>query len=204
MIILDHSITFFMHTTFSKRILFFAVSFLSCTYLFAQPAPVSREEDDLPKDYLSASFHAGRREALRQMMPDNSVMAVFAYPTRSFSNDVEYLYHASPDMYYFSGYKEPHSLLLIFKNEQTDSAGNTYAEVLFVQKRNAQAEQWTGKRLGTEGAKEKLGITMSFNGEGFKNFNIDFTKFDKVIFDRLPADVPNDARDKSDLFDMIQ
>jgi Xaa-Pro aminopeptidase len=204
MIILDHSITFFMHTTFSKRILFFAVSFLSCTYLFAQPAPVSREEDDLPKDYLSASFHAGRREALRQMMPDNSVMAVFAYPTRSFSNDVEYLYHASPDMYYFSGYKEPHSLLLIFKNEQTDSAGNTYAEVLFVQKRNAQAEQWTGKRLGTEGAKEKLGITMSFNGEDFKNFNIDFTKFDKVIFDRLPADVPNDARDKSDLFDMIQ
>jgi Xaa-Pro aminopeptidase len=45
---------------------------------------------------------------------------------------------------------------------------------------------------------------MSFNGEDFKNFNIDFTKFDKVIFDRLPADVPNDARDKSDLFDMIQ
>ncbi|MEI9911407.1 MAG: aminopeptidase P N-terminal domain-containing protein [Bacteroidota bacterium] len=96
-------------------------------------------------------------------------MAVFRLPYPAVSpTDVEYLYHASPDMYYFSGYKEPHSLLLIFKNEQTDSAGNTYSEVLFVQKRNAQAEQWTGKRLGAEGAKEKLGIPMSLNGEDFK------------------------------------
>ncbi|MEI9911408.1 MAG: hypothetical protein WDO71_18170 [Bacteroidota bacterium] len=56
-----------MHNRFFKKNFIFAVSFLSCTYLFAQPAPVSREEDDLPKDYLSASFHAGRREALRQI-----------------------------------------------------------------------------------------------------------------------------------------
>ena len=101
------------------------------------------------------------------IMPDNSVAVVFAYPTRTFSNDVEYFYHQNPDMYYFSGYKEPHSLLLIFKDEQTDSDGNKYKEILFVQKRNAQAEQWTGRRLGTEGAKEKLGFNMAFNGEDF-------------------------------------
>jgi Xaa-Pro aminopeptidase len=192
-----------MHTIFSKRILFFAITFLLAVNLSAQPARPAQEDNDLPKDYLPASFHTGRRAALRRMMPDNSVMVIFAYPTRNFSNDVDYLYHASPDMYYFSGYKEPHSILLIFKNEQTDSAGNAYPEILFVQKRNAQEEQWTGKRLGAEGAKTKLGINMSFNGEDFKNFAIDFTKFDKIIFDRFPVDVPND-RDKADLFDLIQ
>lgn len=164
---------------------------------------LSAQDDDLPKDYLSKEFHAGRRAALREIMPDNSVFVVFAYPTRTFSNDVDYLYHQNPDMYYFSGYEEPHSLLFIFKNEQTDPAGNKYAELLFVQKRNAQAEQWTGKRLGAEGAKEKLGIKMAFNGEDFKSFKIDFTKFDKIIFDRFPTDVPN-SRENASLFQLIQ
>lgn len=161
-------------------------------------------QSDLPKDYLTKEFHAGRREALRKLMPDNSVAIVFAFPTRNFSNDVDYFYHQNPDLYYFSGYKEPHSLLLIFKTPQADANGNTYSEALFVQKRSAAAEQWTGKRLGTEGAKEKLGIKMAFNGEDFKDFAIDFSKFDKIIFDRLPQDVYNSPRDKSDLYDLIQ
>jgi len=164
---------------------------------------VCSAQTDLPTDYLSKEFHAGRRAALRQLMPANSVTVVFAYPTRTFSNDVDYLYHQNPDMYYFSGYKEPQSMLLIFKDEQTDSAGHKYSEVLFVQKRNAQAEQWTGRRLGVEGAKEKLGIPMSFNGEDFKNFPIDFARFDKIIFDRLPDDLADNPRDKAELFDLI-
>lgn len=168
----------------------------------AQPA---KEDDDLlPKDYLSASFHAGRRDALREIMPDNSVMVVFAFPTRTFSNDVEYLYHQNPDLYYFSGYKEPHSVLLVFKEEQKDSSGNSFKEILFVQKRNAAAEQWTGKRMGTEGVKEKLGMKTVMNGEDFQKFNIDFSKFDKIIFDRFPVDVPNSPRDNAELFDLMQ
>lgn len=160
-------------------------------------------QDDLPTDYLTKEFHAGRRAALREAMPANSVMMVLAFPTRVFSNDVDYLYHQNPDLYYFSGYKEPHSLLLVFKDEQTDSAGNKYAEILFVQKRNAQAEQWTGRRLGVEGAQNKLGIRMAFNADNFKDFAVDFTKFDKIIFDRFPEDVA-DTRDRADLYDLIQ
>src|SRR5688572_5895756 len=163
-----------------------------------------RAQDNLPTDYLSKEFHAGRRDALREIMPDNSVMVVFAYPTRKFSNDVEYLFHQNPDMYYFSGYKEPHSMLLIFKNEQTDSAGKKFSELLFVQQKNVQAEQWTGKRLGTEGAQQKLGIRMALNASTFKNFNIDFAKFDKLIFDAFPVDVPNNPRDNADLYDLIK
>jgi len=196
-------ITFFMQSFYWKTFGTFILSLSIYFVVAAQPAPVQKD-DDLPKDYLSKDFHAGRREALRSIMPDNSVAVILAYPTRTFSNDVEYFYHQNPDMYYFSGYKEPHSLLLIFKDEQTDSDGNKYKEILFVQKRNAQAEQWTGRRLGTEGAKEKLGFKMAFNGEDFAKLNIDFAKFDKIILDRVPSDIANSQRDKADLFDLVQ
>ena len=166
----------------------------------AQPSP---PDEFLPKDYLPASFHAGRRDALRNSMPDSSVVVIFAYPTRTFSNDVEYIYHANPDMYYFSGYKEPHSLLMVFKEMQTDSAGYNYNELLFVQKKNALAEQWTGKRLGVEGAKEKLGIENVFNGVDFKKFNIDFSKFKKIICDKPSVDIPN-GFDNADLYDLVE
>ena len=165
---------------------------------YAQPAP----EKDLPQDYLPKEFFAGRREALRALMPANSVVMVMAYPTRNFSNDVDYLYHQNPDMYYFSGYREPHSMLLIFKEEQQDSAGNRFREVLFVQKRNPQAEQWTGKRLETEGAREILGLPVVYNGEDFKKFNLDLSRFDKVIMDRIPQDLA-DSRDPADLYDLV-
>jgi Xaa-Pro aminopeptidase len=160
-------------------------------------------QDDLPKDYLSKEFHKGRREAARQMMPENSVMVVFAAPTRTFSNDVEYLYHQNPDLYYFTGYKEPHAVLFLFKEPQTSPEGQRYTELFFIQKRNAGAERWTGRRLGEEGVKEKLGISSVYNGETFKDFAIDFSRFDKVIFDRIPEDVAETRGENASLFRLI-
>ncbi len=168
----------------------------------AQPSPV--RGDDLPKDYLGKDFHAGRRDALRAGMPANSVAVIFSYPVRNFSNDVDYFFHQNPDMYYFSGYKEPHSMLLIFKEDQSDADGNKFNEVLFVQKRNPLAEQWNGRRLGTEGAREKLGFQMVYNGEAFADFPIDFSKFDKILLEGLPDDVADNRYDKADLFDLLQ
>lgn len=166
--------------------------------------PSFAQETGLPDDYLTPAFHAGRRDSLRQLMPANSVAIVWAYPTRNFSNDVDYVYHQNPDLYYFTGYKEPHSLFLLFKEPQTAADGSTYKELLFVQKRNAQAEQWTGKRLGVEGAKQKGALTHVYNGEDFKNTAIDFSKFDKIILDRLPTDIANSPYDNADLYDLVQ
>lgn len=175
----------------------------AAVFLLLFPLLIAAQEN-LPTDYFSKEFHAGRRAALRQAMPANSVTVVFAYPTRNFSNDVDYFYHPNPDMYYFSGYKEPQSMLLVFKDPQTDASGHQYSEVLFVQKKNKLAEQWTGKRLGDEGAREKLGIPQSFNGEEFARFPIDFSKFDKIIFNKLPDDIADDTTDKADLYDLVQ
>ena len=83
--------------------------------LFFHAALLVGAQEDLPTDYLSKEFHKGRREAARALMPDNSVMIIFAAPTRTYSNDVEYLYHQNPDLYCFTGYKEPHAVLFLFK-----------------------------------------------------------------------------------------
>lgn len=150
-------------------------------------------QENLPADYLPASFHKGRRDALRKLMPDNSVVVIFAYPERIFSNDVTYRYHPNPDLYYFSGYKETDAVLLVFKEEQKTDSGS-FNELFFVRKRNPLQEQWTGRRLGVEGVKKQLGFDKVYNSDEFKNYPIDLSKFSHVIFsDVADADAGNMA-----------
>lgn len=173
---------------------------LTCTAL--SPAVAQTEiTEKLPADYLSKEFHAGRRQALRDKMPANSVAVVFAFPEQVFSNDVNYVFHQNPDLYYLSGYKEPNSMLLVFK-EMQGSGVSAYNEVIFVQKRDAAREQWTGKRLGVEGAKGKLGFKDAYNGADFATFDVDFKKFSKVLYDGLPGDVGADIS-KGSLSDLV-
>ena len=144
-------------------------------------------QQPLPNDYLPKEFHKGRREALRKMMPANSVAVIFAYPERVFSRDVTYAYHPNPDLYYFSGYKEPNAVLLIFKDMQQGTDG-AYNELFFVQKRNALMERWSGRRLGVEGVKTQLGFTHVYNDEAFANYPLDLKKFSQVLYDAFPDD----------------
>ena len=166
-------------------------------------AAASFAQSNLPTDYLSPAFHAARRDSLRSRMPAHSVTVVFAYPSRTFSNDVSYPYHPNPDLYYFSGYREPNAVLLIFKDEQTAPDHTTYKDLFFIQRRDPAAEQWTGRRMGVEAVKKQLGIKMVYEGAAFGSFPINFAGQDKIIFDNLPADVPNDASDSADLYDLI-
>jgi len=157
----------------------------------------------LPTDFLSKDFHKGRREALRKMMPANSVMAIFAFQPRNFSNDVDYKYHANPDLYYFSGYTEPNSVLLIFKDSQKDSANRSYNELFFVQKRDESRERWTGKRLGIEGVKSQLGFSHVYNAADFNKFSLDLTTFNKVIFE-FPQDISDKLTEIDGIYELME
>ena len=160
-------------------------------------------QDRLPQDYLKSDFHKGRRDAFRQQMPKNSVAVLFANPIRNRSNDVDFVYHQDPNFYYLTGYKEPHAVLVIFSENQSNAEGELYDEILYVQERNAKYEQWTGYRLGVEGAKQKLGFKVVFNGKEFLNSDIDFAKFDAVMYLDFFDDYRN-TRSGADLFDLIQ
>ena len=154
------------------------------------------------QDFLDADFHRSRRQALRDLMPENSVSVFFSNPVRNRSNDVDFVYHQDPNFYYLTGYREPHAVLLIFKEPQNIN-GEFTNEVLFVQERNEYAEMWTGKRLGVDGTKDQLGFKVVYKGKDFKNTAIDFSKFDKILFTRFENDV-RDTRDNADLYDLMK
>ena len=169
----------------------------SVTFALGQP-------EDSPTDFLSKDFHLDRRQKLREKLPPNSVAVFFSNATRNRSNDVDYEFHQDPDFYYLTGYKEPHSLLLVFKDRQNIANGTSYNEIIFVQPRNVLREMWTGRRLGDQGVKEQWGFPLSFNNSEFKRYNIDFSKFDKVLFFDFKNDVRDLPSDSADLYNLIQ
>jgi Xaa-Pro aminopeptidase len=160
--------------------LYTGIYILSVSSLQAQNLPE-------PADYLSKDFHKQRREALRNLLPEHSVMVVFSYPERVFSRDVNYVYHQNPDLYYFSGYKEPNAVLFIFK-EMQHGGSNSYNEVFFVQKKDSANETWTGKRLGAEGTKTRLGFDQVYTSNQFDSLCPDLSKL-TVINSAIPDDI---------------
>lgn len=164
--------------------------YIRLLFLFSFLGFLAQAQQDLPTDYLTPQFHKSRRDAARALMPENSVMVVFAAPTRNFSNDVDYHYHQNPDLYYFTGYKEPNAVLFLFKEPQTAADGSTYQELFFVQKKDPRMEQWNGRRLGVEGVKSKLGFQQQvYAGEELEKFNLTLAGFSKIIAEEFPDDV---------------
>lgn len=156
-----------------------------------------------PTDYLSKEFHKERRDLLRSKMPKNSVAVVFANPVRNRANDVDFIFHQDPNFYYLTGYREPNGVLVLFSENQTDEDGTMYNEILYVQKRDARAEQWNGKRLGIEGAKAELRFAVAKNGEDFLENKINFKKFDKLFIEKFNDDYRN-LSDAADMFDLVK
>lgn len=154
-------------------------------------------------DILTPKFHAERRVALRELMPENSVSVFFASPVRNRSNDVDFEYHQDPNFYYLTGVSEPHAVLLVFK-EPVKIKGEKVSEVIFVQRRDVDAEVWTGKRLGTEGSENLFEIEKAFENKEFKNLGLDFGQFNSVHVAKPQNDVRDDAFSKSDLYSLIK
>jgi len=161
------------------------------------------QRKDTPKDFLPSKFHKERRELLRAKMPKNSVAVFFANPSRNRANDVDYLYHQDPNFYYLTGSREPNSVLLIFSEDQQSEKG-FYNELFYVEKKSARAKVVSGPGLGVEGAQKLLAFKDVFYGEDFANIAVNFSKFDKVIFEDFKNDVRDDKRTDADLYDLIQ
>ena len=154
----------------------FVLLLLCCVSLYSPGEAQSYFEDG-----LSPAFHKGRREALRQLMPDNSVAVIFTNPVKMRSNDTDFNYRPNSDFYYLTGFREPNAALVLFKIPQSMN-GQSVDEMLFVQPRDPSKEQWNGVRLGVEGVKEKLGFQHVFvYGEFLKNPALDFGTFSQVL-----------------------
>jgi len=151
-------------------------------------------------DRLSDTFHKGRRESFKAKMPEKSIAIFFSNPIRNRSNDVDFQYSQDPNFYYLSGYLEPNALLILLK-DSINLDGNYVKELIFVQERNSAMEIWTGQRLGVDGVKRHLGFDAVYNGSDFKEFGLDFSKFNKILVN-YPIAPSNDKDDNSDLADL--
>lgn len=160
-------------------------------------------QNENPTDHLSAQFHKERREALRKKMPKNSVAVFFGNAVRNRANDVDYVYHQDPNFYYLTGYNEPNCVLVLFSDNQTNKEGQSYNELLYVQEKNPNAEQWTGIRLGVDGAKKSLGFDNALNGKEFINSGIDFYSFSNVFFSDFKDDYRDFQKEEASLYKLI-
>jgi Xaa-Pro aminopeptidase len=162
----------------------------------------SAQSHQQPADKLTADFHKSRREALRSIMPQKSVAVFFANPERNRANDVSYRYHPDPNFYYLTGSEEPSAVLLVFKDMQTIS-NESFNEIIFVRPHQALKELYDGARLGREGARDQLKFKVAYEGTDFKNYPIDFSSYEKVMFYDFFDDV-RDLSETADLYELIE
>ena len=156
-----------------------------------------------PTDFLPPAFHRQRRELLRAQLPPHGVAVVFAAPVRNRANDVDFVYHQNPDFHYLTGYEEPDAVLLLFAEPRTVGGQPGITEALFTQPRNPARESWTGRRLGALGAKNQLALQFAADDTDFAASGIKWADFDKILFDNLPADTRDDARNPADLHKLV-
>ena len=173
-----------------------------------QPASVPEPLVELPAparptDFLPAAFHKQRRELLRAQLPAGSVAVVFAAPVRNRANDVDYVYHQNPDFHYLTGYEEPDAVLLLFKEPRTVGGQPGVTEALFTQPRNPAREQWTGRRLGSSGAKTQLALQYTADNKDFAAAGIRWADFDHLLITDLPTDTRDDFSDPADLHNLV-
>ena len=153
-------------------------------------------------DILTPKFHAERRQALRALMPENSVSVFFANPIRNRSNDVDFEYHQDPNFYYLTGISEPHAVLLVFKSPLIVN-GEKVRELIFVQRRDADAEVWTGERLGIEGSERLFEIEKAYENTTFEKLDLEFKQFNSIHYMRPQRDVRDDIYNNADLHGLL-
>jgi len=141
------------------------------------------------KSKLSAEHYQNVRKSFRQKMPDHSVAVLFSAPIRNRANDVDYIYHQDPNFFYLTGWHQPHSVLIIYKDAQTDGSG-VYYDKIYVPERNDYMEMWNGKRYDLEEVKE-LGFDRVAERVDFKSDSQTLDHFDKVMMFEFKNDIRN-------------
>jgi len=134
------------------------------------PAVLPAQEVDAPvrydKDYLSADFHRGRREAVVAQLPGNSLVVLFGAPVRNRNSDMDYEYRQASDFLYLTGSEEPGSVLIMAPGG-LEVDGERVREILFVPPRDPAREVWDGRRFGTERAMRRLGVQLALDATRF-------------------------------------
>lgn len=97
-----------------------------------------------------------RRQALMEMVGDESVVIVRAAAHSIRNNDVHYPYRQDSDFLYLSGFSEPEAMIVLLPD------GKKGRSILFCRERDTHRELWDGLMAGVEGAVEQFGFDEAF------------------------------------------
>src|SRR6476646_4749787 len=131
-----------MRRAFAAFILF-AFTAATFTTAFAADVPPSAIKITPPAPRFSDAERqaelARRRSAVAAKMTDKSMLILFSTEPKLYTNDVDYVYRQENNLYYLTALKQDNATLVITKD------GANVKETLFLPKRVAAREAWTGK-----------------------------------------------------------
>ncbi len=103
-------------------------------------------------------IHSTRRKALARRLGKDGIAFIPGARAKIRNDDVEYPFRQTSNMLYLTNFSEPDALLVI-------TGGKRGKSILFLRHKDAAQETWTGKRLGTDGACEVLGVDHAYSSE---------------------------------------
>ena len=105
----------------------------------------------------TAEHYANRRRAVSEKIAnERAVLFIPGSAEAIYSNDVHYKYRSNSNIRYLTGFEEPASLMISACGDDTDGF------TLFVPPKDRQAEVWTGRRAGVEGARAAYGANDAY------------------------------------------
>jgi Xaa-Pro aminopeptidase len=117
----------------------------STSIVMTPPSPVVSEAE-------RQAELAKRRAEVARRIGKGSIMILMSTEPRIYTNDVDYFLRQENNLYYLTYLKQENATLILLP-------GNTgVQEVLFIPKKNPQAETWTGKMYSKEDAARLSGI----------------------------------------------
>ena len=132
-----------------------------------------------------------RRERVAQKIGPQSFMVLFSTEPRVYANDVDYPYRQENNLYYLTNLKQKGATLVLLP-------GNTkIREILFLPRRNALAETWTGHMYSPEEANQLSGVREIWQASEFDSFIKSLRnrqpyrpKPENIFMSDLPKDMP--------------
>jgi Xaa-Pro aminopeptidase len=100
-------------------------------------------------------YRARRERIAARIRPHNGVLLLHGGALRTRSNDTEFPFRPDSDFHYLTGLCEPGAIAVVRSGRTPEED----AFVLFVRKRDRDAEIWSGRRVGPQGAMERYGAT---------------------------------------------
>ena len=111
-------------------------------------------------------MYKNRRNSLINHLPKNSALIIPGADLQYRNADSSYNLRQESSFYYFSGFCEPSSLMVLVNN------GSSIDSIIFVPEKDKLKEIWDGYRAGPEGAVKDFLFDPSYQGRVISEFQI--------------------------------